>query len=288
LEAANPIFAHSVRALDVLQRAYMRAFGYLSPIKDCRTVFGAVVHCNARDFVQRRIRFFEIFEHNLTYYTINKLREGDIYLDIGANIGYFSLLASRCVGSSGRVIAVEADPVTFTSLKKNLELNNCRNVLASNVAATGTACKIGIRRSDPYNLGSNAIAVGTGADDIEGLPLRDIVGDDLSRVRFIKIDIEGSEAPILSAILEALPDLQDDLIVATEISHSSADQVARFAAAGFRAYAMQNIYTIDYYLIRSYLRRYIEDKSVHMVPVNCFDERYRDYVFERIVPPFDA
>jgi FkbM family methyltransferase len=284
--AVNPIFAHSVRALDVLQRAYMRAFGYMSPIKDCRTVFDATVRCNARDFVQRRIRFFEIFEHNLTYYTIGRLREGDIYVDIGANIGYFSLLASRCVGSGGRVISVEADPVTFKALKKNLELNGCRNVLARNIAATATACKIGITRSDPHNLGSNAITVGAG--DIEGLPFRDIVGEDIGRVRFVKIDIEGSEAPILSAILEALPELSDDLIVATEVSPSSADQVARFAAAGFRAYAMQNIYTIDYYLIRSYLRKYIEEKSVHMVPVSRYDERYRDYIFERVARPVGA
>ena len=54
------------------------------------------------------------------------------------------------------------------------------------------------------------------------------------------------------------------------------------SAAGFRAYAMQNVYTIDYYLIRSYLRRFREDKVVHMVPISRFDQNYRDYIFERI------
>ena len=278
----HPIFARSVRALDVLQRAYMRALAYISPIKDCRTVFGSIVRCNARDFVQRRIRFFEIFEHNLTYYSMDRLREGDLYVDIGANIGYFSLLASRCVGNTGQVISVEADPVTFTALKKNLELNGCRNVSARNIAATATACRIEITRSDPYNSGCNAITVGTGAGGIKGLPFRDIVGEDIGRVRFIKIDIEGSEEPILNAILEALPDLPDDLIVASEVSPTSAEHVSRFVAAGFRAYAMQNVYTIDYYLIRSYLRRFREDKSVHIVPVTRFDQNYRDYIFERI------
>ena len=280
----HPIFARSVRALDVLQRAYMRALAYISPISDCRTVFGSIVRCNARDFVQRRIRFFQIFEHNLTYYTMGQLREGDLYVDIGANVGYFSLLASRCVGNTGQVISVEADPVTFAALKKNLELNGCLNVSARNVAATATACRIEMTRSDPHNSGCNAITLGTGAGGIEGLPFRDIVREDLSRVRFIKIDIEGSEEPILDAILEALPDLPDDLVVASEVSPTSAEHVARFVAAGFRAYAMQNIYTIDYYLIRSYLRRFREDKSVHMVPVSRFDQNYRDYIFERIGP----
>jgi FkbM family methyltransferase len=278
----HPIFARSVRALDVLQRAYMRALAYISPISDCRTVFGSIVRCNARDFVQRRIRFFQIFEHNLTYYTMGQLREGDLYVDIGANVGYFSLLASRCVGNTGQVISVEADPVTFAALNKNLELNGCLNVSARNVAATATACRIEMTRSDPHNSGCNAITVGTGEGGIEGLSFRDIVREDLSRVRFIKIDIEGSEEPILDAILEALPDLPDDLVVASEVSPTSAEHVERFVAAGFRAYAMQNVYTIDYYLIRSYLRRFREDKSVHMVPVSRFDQNYRDYIFERV------
>jgi FkbM family methyltransferase len=277
----HPIFARSVRALDVLQRAYMRALAYISPIKDCPTVFGATVRCNARDFVQRRIRFFQIFEHNLTYYSMEQLREGDLYVDIGANIGYFSLLASQRVGDTGKVISVEADPVTYTALKKNLELNGCRNVSARNIAATARACRIEITRGDPYNSGSNAITVGKGEGGVEGLPFRDIVGNDISRVRFVKIDIEGSEAPVLSAILEALPELPDDLIVASEVSPTSAEYVEHFTNAGFRAYAMQNVYTIDYYLIRSYLRRFREDKSVHRVPVRRFDQNYTDYVFER-------
>ena len=280
----HPLFARSVRALDVLQRAYMRALAYISPISDCRTVFGSIVRCNARDFVQRRIRFFQIFEHNLTYYTMGQLREGDLYVDIGANVGYFSLLASRCVGNTGQVISVEADPVTFAALNKNLELNGCLNVSARNVAATATACRIEMTRSDPHNSGCNAITVGTGEGGIEGLSFRDIVREDLSRVRFIKIDIEGSEEPILDAILEALPDLPGDLVVASEVSPTSAEHVERFVAAGFRAYAMQNVYTIDYYLIRSYLRRFREDKSVHMVPVSRFDQNYRDYIFERVGP----
>ena len=104
----------------------------------------------------------------------------------------------------------------------------------------------------------------------------------LSEVDLVKIDIEGSEAPILHSILEALDELPSDLIVASEISPTSAEDVARFVGAGFRAYAMQNVYTIDYYLIRSYLRRFGEGKSVHMVPVTGYDPRYGDYIFERV------
>lgn len=259
----------------------MRVWGYIYPVKDCRTVFGAVIRCRSRDYVQRRIRFFGIFEHNLTYYTMDRLREGDLYVDVGANIGYFTLLASRCVGNAGKVIAVEADPVTFAALSKNLERNDCRNVVPCNVAAAAMACKVGIEPGHVHNSGSNRIVIGQGGASIDGLPLRDIVGGDLRRVRFIKIDIEGSEEPVLTEILGLLPELPEDLIIAAEISLASAGHVAHFIGAGFRAYAIQNLYTIDYYLIRSYLRKFGEDQSIHMIPVERHDPRYSDYIFER-------
>ena len=193
------------------------------------------------------------------------MREGDLYVDVGANIGYFSLLASQCVGPAGKVIAVEADPETFKDLTSNLELNKCRNVTARNIAATEMACQVKIERVRD-NSGANSIALADGDGMDQGAPLREIIGDDIGRVRFIKIDIEGSEEPILREILGLLPVLPRDLIVASEISADSAGHVADFARAGFRAYAIQNIYWIDYYLIRSYLSQYGEDKTIRSDP----------------------
>ena len=262
----------------------MRACSYLRPVKACRTVFGSVMSCDAGDFVQRMIRFFNIFEHNLTYYTIAHLNEGDVYLDIGANVGYYSLLASKLVGPKGRVISVEADPKTFAALNKNLELNECRNVVALNVAATGTRCRVDIARNDPRNTSSNEIVSNLkdgDAGSIEGLPFPELAGKDMVQLRFIKIDIEGSEAPVLGSILESLPMLKPDLIVASEVSPKSAKYVEQFAAAGFRTYALHNVYTTDYYLIRSYLRRFGEDTKVHMIPVETYSAQHRDYIFER-------
>ena len=278
----HALFANAISLLASFQRMYARASWLISPFDECRTVFGAIMRCNTRDFVQRRVRFFGIFEHNLTYYTIAALREGDLYVDIGANVGYFTLLASHLVGKSGKVLSVEADPVTFEELLKNLKLNNCRNVSARNVAATATACQVAIDRAELHNSGTHTIRLGEGEGSVEGVPFRDIVGDEFRRVRLIKVDVEGSEAPILSGILEMLPDLPDDLIIAAELCPASAEHVIRFVAAGFRAYAISNIYSVDYYLIRSYLRQYREDTSIHMVPVSCYDPSCRDYIFERV------
>lgn len=277
----HPAFSRTIIFLDVIQRIYMRLLTLFSPVKDCHTVFGSVVRCSSRDFLQRRIRFFQIFEHNLTFYTMRNLRKGDVYVDIGANIGYYSLLASRCVGETGRVISIEADPITFAALKHNLNRNVCLNVEARNIAATAKRCKVRIQPVQIHNSGSNSIEVGVDDGNIEGLPFGEIVGSDLSRVRFIKIDIEGSEGPVLNEILDLAAHLPSDLIIASEVSPASADFISRFVAAGFRVYAIQNVYTIDYYLIRSYLNKFDEDRCIHMVPVSDYDPNYTDYIFER-------
>jgi FkbM family methyltransferase len=276
--ATQAAFQWTIAILDSSQRVYMRLLTYLRPVRDSPTVFGATIRCHSRDYIQRRIRFFGIFEHNLTYYTMSRLRKGDVYVDIGANVGYYSLLASCPVG---KVISVEAAPTTFALLRENLRLNSCANVTSLNVAATAERCSVSIEVRNRHNSGATEIKVDAEAGAIEGLPFREIVGDDIGHVRFVKIDIEGAEAPILRAILDALSDLPGDVTVASEVSLASAGFVTRFVDAGFRAYAIQNVYTIDYYLIRSYLRRYGEDQSVKVVPVTEFDPAYGDYVFER-------
>ncbi|MBE7244189.1 MAG: FkbM family methyltransferase [Actinomycetospora chiangmaiensis] len=277
-----PIFSSVVQGLDILQRVYMRAVSYVSPNRVSRTAFGVLMACNSRDFVQRRIRFFGVFEHNLSYLTARRLRAGDLYVDIGANVGYFTTLAAKIVGPAGRVISVEADPRTYDQLKENIRLNRFENVTAHNVAATAERCEVSIRQGEAHNAGSNSVVIGGYGLTVPGLPLREILGEDLGRVRFIKIDIEGSEAPVLEAILDDLDEFPRDLIVASEVSEGSAGFVARFVTAGFRAYGLHNPYTIDYYLVRTFLARFGEAGVVAMKPVTAFDPAYTDYVFERM------
>ena len=62
------------------------------------------------------------------------LNEGDVVLDIGANIGYFVLLESKIIGNKGKVFAVEPIPSNFEMLNKNIELNNYQNIQTYNFA----------------------------------------------------------------------------------------------------------------------------------------------------------
>jgi hypothetical protein len=101
-----------------------------------RTVFGAALAGRTKDLIQRHIFYFGVWEPNLTSFLASRLRDGDVFVDVGANIGYFSLLASRLVGRHGKVVAIEASPNIFAMLSANLARNGAANVEAINIAVS--------------------------------------------------------------------------------------------------------------------------------------------------------
>jgi precorrin-6B methylase 2 len=82
------------------------------------------------DYVNRIIAITGVWEPQVTAAFQALLSPGDVCVDVGANIGYFSLLAARLVGSRGHVYAVEPSSTSYDRLTKNLELNNATNVTA--------------------------------------------------------------------------------------------------------------------------------------------------------------
>jgi len=61
------------------------------------------------------------------------LRKGNIFIDVGANIGLMSIFASKIVGSNGIIYAFEPEPETFVILRKNIEINKINNIQAYNI-----------------------------------------------------------------------------------------------------------------------------------------------------------
>lgn len=280
-------FPHLVDAADNLMRIYMRLQSRISPLREGETFFGAKITCDIRDFIQRRIYFFHNYEPNLTQFVIGAVRPGSTFLDLGANIGYFSLLASRVVGPTGKVISIEASPSTFRTLTTNLNRNQCANVQARNVAVTGEPMKVEIRSVEEGNIGANIItaAASDNGIQVDGLPLMTILGSDAGNVKFIKIDIEGSEGPVLEDILENLDQFPPDLVIVAEVSRKHAHFIRRFKVAGFRTSGLPNNYRIGYHMIRSYLARTGEDAYSFIAPVDDYKDIYTDYVFDRAGVP---
>ncbi len=216
------------------------------------TRFGSLMVGNTQDVVQQCIYFFGIWEPAVTQWVSARLRPGDVFIDVGANIGYFSLLAAKSVGETGKVVAIEASPVIFSLLQHNLSLNQTHQVRAVNIAVADQPGKIALFHGTDYNSGETTTISGQGLDfhgEVDALPLTAILEpDELQRARLIKIDIEGGEWSAICGIFACLPDLSPVLEWIIEmhpaqlqaLGRSGDDIVTLFASAGYHAYHLQN------------------------------------------------
>lgn len=84
------------------------------------------------------IAFYLLIDGMYEPWTVKLLLEllspGDIFVDVGANIGLFSVLASQCVADTGQVLAIEASPSVFPYLQENIRLNQTKNVRLEQIA----------------------------------------------------------------------------------------------------------------------------------------------------------
>lgn len=134
------------------------------------------------------------------------LRPGDRMIDVGANFGLMSLHASRAVGPSGTVTAIEPHPKTFRRLQDHLRMNGAANIRCINVAAGAEKGALEIFDTPKGESGQASLipesdSVPAGSVDVRRLD--DIVGPIKGRT-FIKIDVEGFEHHVLLGASETL------------------------------------------------------------------------------------
>ncbi|MHC5055095.1 MAG: FkbM family methyltransferase [Planctomycetota bacterium] len=145
--------------------------------------------------------FRDCYEKEL-HYLGRLLRKGDVFLDVGANYGIYSVLASRLVGSEGRVLAFEPAADTFAWLQGNLARNACRNAIAFEAALCGWEGEVMLwdhQRDDPGRRSTvRSRAAGAGRR-VACTTLDHVVeAEGLSRLEVVKIDVEGAEAGVLA------------------------------------------------------------------------------------------
>src|SRR5205807_1864276 len=113
--------------------------------------------------------------------------------------GYFTLLASKLVGDSGAVVAIEPSPRIFGLLRRNVALNHAANVHAVNAAVSNLKGVVKLFRASDENIGQTGIfeePYGTKMEvecEVDAMPLGDIHPEKMRNARLIKIDVQGAE-----------------------------------------------------------------------------------------------
>lgn len=147
-----------------------------------------------------------------------KPKKGDIIIDCGAYVGQFSILASKIVGSQGKVISLEPDPFNFNKLADNIKLNQAKNIIALNKGIWNENCQLDFVQDD------HASTIGTcmnGNSDNQAISVSVITLDsliqecNLEKVNFIKMDIEGAEIEAIQGADQLLKQFNPNLAIAS-------------------------------------------------------------------------
>ncbi|HIG81051.1 MAG TPA: FkbM family methyltransferase [Verrucomicrobiales bacterium] len=167
----------------------------------------AVVVLNPDDPVVSGALHFGVYEKAETKFFQTACREGMTFLDVGANIGYYTALAARAVGPTGKIIALEPDPESFKYLEQTIAANAVGNVLAFPVAASDVPAKLPLFISHD-NRGDNRMYSPGGkwpTVEVEAVPADDLLAENkIETIDFIKIDVQGYEPKVIAGLRDTI------------------------------------------------------------------------------------
>lgn len=172
------------------------------------------------DWTTQRSFAYGTWEPAVTKVIQARVRPGMTALDIGAHVGFYTLLLAKLVSQSGRVISFEPMPNNFARLVENVGLNQLEQVTLVNLAVLARSQEIqaNVPPGEPY---SGSISLhhdyGTPRISVRATSLDEYLAGLTGRLDFAKIDVEGAEAEVLEGGVQTLKRLRPALLV--ELHH---------------------------------------------------------------------
>jgi FkbM family methyltransferase len=159
----------------------------------------------------QRTMYLGLFEPEETSLVQEILRPGDVFVDVGAHVGWFATLAARRVGPAGRVLACEPYPPNAARLRQNLARNQCENVQIVGAAVGSVAGTLNLAAGGDSG---SVTALDWAQDDRISVPVLtlDDVTEGQENIALIKVDVEGWEPHVLRGACSTLSRTQRVLI----------------------------------------------------------------------------
>jgi len=202
-----------------------------------------------RPKVGDRFAFYEILLRGDYTNGGQRISPGDTVIDVGANVGCFSVLASRMVGPTGRVIAIEPEEACFRQLRKNIELNGAANVIPLRTAigaAEGTAT-LHITSTALFSSIYATTNIGSADDKLQEVPITTLdllmQSHGVQHCHYLKLDCEGAEHDIVRTLTPEVAARIDQITMEVHrIPGQDAAQLhGRLANLGFKILNQTNV-----------------------------------------------
>jgi FkbM family methyltransferase len=168
------------------------------------------------------------------------LRAGQTFYDLGANIGFFSLMAARLVGPAGRVICFEADPEIAARLRENLAYNKFEQAAVEQKAVWSRAGVIRFARVEPAASPDRGLGHVQAAENVDSNTTIEVVAVSLDQYSeshplpdFVKCDVEGAEVEVFAGAERLLSEKRPGLLVEMHSVENHARLKKKFSELGY-------------------------------------------------------
>ncbi|MCE9552270.1 MAG: FkbM family methyltransferase [Planctomycetes bacterium] len=230
-----------------------RKFGYKLGRRVVKTKHGFLMDLDLSDWLGQHVYVTGDYEDYTGRVLSSLISPGGTFLDVGANVGFFSLLASQCVGTNGKVIAFEPVPAVRKEFLRNLQINGIHNVVIREEAVSSQEGEAKVYvgpqnhrgtsslRSSARGLASDQVSIHT-IDLDSALPESVAMG-----VSVLKIDIEGAESLAVQGMRRLLESRHPDIIIEMsdhflrEFGSSGQDLHDTITAYGYRMYWINSV-----------------------------------------------
>ena len=227
-------FASRIRARSN-QATFLRLHGPIQTVTVGRTAISLDLR-EMHDFIMwSRFASGSRYESGTVSFLQNVLSEGKVFVDVGANQGYFTLLASPLVGDSGLVYAFEPAPRAYSRLQWNLSRHQLhRNIVARRTAISDHLGEADLFTSDFEDGLGSLVASSESRERVKMSTLDNELHDRVPDV--VKMDVEGSELPALQGMRHLLKRNPDLIVVVEWNRYYSSDELWEFLSRHFRLF----------------------------------------------------
>jgi FkbM family methyltransferase len=185
------------------------------PVDEVQSVVGRLLVSRGDRVIGSVLRSCGEWEPFETAFLRAVLGPGQTFVDVGAHVGYFSVLASKLVGPSGRVIALEPEPRNLDLLRRNLAWNDCRNAIVVPFAAHSTRGMMSLALDERNRGGHHLVPPGATGVTVPCVRLDDLVPD---TVDVLKVDAQGHDHEVIAGAERTIAG-NPGMIVMTELSN---------------------------------------------------------------------
>jgi FkbM family methyltransferase len=250
--------------------SYVSSHAPHTTIKACRR--GTFMY-NVNDaFIGRSLDLYGEWCDDELHILTQVLKDGDVAIDVGANIGTHTVGFAQRVGRRGLVIAIEPQRLAYQTLCGNLALNGLTNVSAIHAAAGAERGQVVIPTLDPgasQNFGAVKTQASGAGEQVDLIPIDEL---GLRRCALIKVDVEGMEAQVIQGARKTIEQCRPALFLENDTIERSREVLMAVEAVGYKAFWQ----IAPYYNPRNFFgnkdnvfARFQPQANVLCVPVEC-------------------